>query len=136
MEFSEEMRAEIELEKVRRAPLVALWDMEFRTYATSDNDGETPQPGETVTDVWVETPRYGGIAIVCETSAGRILSPWYDSDPRTFEDEPDCEGWPTDMEVAQDQPDEYLHMMYGATEFTNWLENSQPSVGQLRHWGS
>lgn len=116
-----------------RIGLIVAWDHEFHTWADPYDDGETPMPGEHITDVWVELPRYGGIVVACETSAGRILSPWYDQSPH---DGYCCDGeCSSDFEFVGNDPDAYLDMMLGATEFTNWTVYRVPSIGNVRYWG-
>lgn len=133
-------RAEIDKmiaeEQAKRRHLVALWNSafinEFDPIVAEIAGGVAPLEDEEVIDVWVELPRYGGIVIAVETSAGRILSPFYDQMPNEYDSEAEEEGRPSDYEVAENNPDGYLDMMYGATEHTHWTE--YPTTG-IRYWG-
>lgn len=134
MYSAEEIEKENQVARYERRHLVAAWDAEFRQYAPDgarfapESGAVMPVAGERVVDVWVELPRYGGIVIAAETSEGRILSPFYDQSP----DEELEDGEVGDVALCEDQPDEYLDMMLGATEFTSWTE--YPTTG-IRYWG-
>lgn len=119
-----------------RSELIAQWDHEFQTWADDYRDGVKPLPGEHVIDVWAELPSYGGIGIYADTNLGRRLSPWYDQSPYDGYDEHGNyrDDAPNDVELVENMPDEYLSMMYGATEFTEWLLVTWPS-GVLKYYG-